>query len=300
MEAAAAPSSLALPATCNDAIPLTSTDYGSVASPGDSYWYTFTPESNGMYTFTSCGNQCDTRLYIYDYCQMGNFDDTNEGSIYFDDNQGGCGEEAQLTVLLEGGVTYWVRWASFDGPCTEAWSWEFDFAGPPTGCMDPEACNYNPMAEVDNGSCVYPGDPDCTGPDLIVMEDAIINSLSTEVMQVNETDCYIDEGCLNGYGPRELVRFTTHIKNIGDLDYYIGVPSQDGNNQFEWGDCHGHWHHNGYAKYDLFDLNGDLIPIGFKNGFCVMDLECSGGGTGQYDAETWASPPVVETFTAQD
>ena len=34
---------------------------------------------------------------------MGNFDDTNEGSIYYDDNQGGCGEEAQLTVLEEGG-----------------------------------------------------------------------------------------------------------------------------------------------------------------------------------------------------
>ena len=268
--------------TCNDAIPLTAADYGMVDSPSDSFWYTFTPEGNGMYTFSSCGNECDTRLYIYDYCQMGNFDDTNEGSIYFDDNQGGCGEEAQLTVLLEGGVTYWIRWASFDGPCTDTWAWEFGFAGPPTGCTDPEACNYNPMAELDNGSCVYPGDPDCTGPDLVVVEEAIINSLSTEVMQVNETDCYIDEGCLNGYGARELVRFTTHIKNIGDLDYYIGVPSQDDNNQFEWGDCHGHWHHNGYAKYDLFDLNGDLIPIGFKNGFCVMDLECSGGGTGQY------------------
>ena len=116
----------------------------------------------------------------------------------------------------------------------------------------------------------------------MVVEEAIINSLQTQVMQVSESDCYIDEGCLNGYGDRELVRFTTHIKNIGDLDYYIGVPSADGNNQFEWGDCHGHWHHNGYAKYDLFDLNGDLIPIGFKNGFCVMDLECSDGGTYQY------------------
>ena len=268
--------------TCNDAIPLTAADYGMVDSPTDSYWYTFTPDANGMYTFSSCGNECDTRLYIYDYCQMGNFDDSNEGSIYYDDNQGGCDEAAQLTVLLEGGETYWIRWASFEGPCTETWAWEFGFAGPPTGCTDPGACNYNPMAELDNGSCVYPGDPDCTGPDLIVVEEAIINSLSTELMQVNETDCYIDEGCLNGYGERELVRFTTHIKNIGDLDYYIGVPSQDGNNQFEWGDCHGHWHHNGYAKYDLFDLNGDLIPIGFKNGFCVMDLECSGGGTGQY------------------
>ena len=236
--------------TCNDAIALTESDYGTVASPGDSYWYTFTPASNGMYSFSSCGNGCDTRLYIYDYCQMGNFDDTNEGSIYFDDNQGGCGEEAQLTVLLEAGVTYWVRWASFDGPCAEAWGWEFGFAGPPVGCMDPEACNYNPMAEEDNGSCIYPGDPACNGPDLVVVEEAIISSLQTQVMQVSESDCYIDEGCLNGYGDRELVRFTTHIKNIGDLDYYIGVPSADGNNQFEWGDCHGHWHHNGYAKYD--------------------------------------------------
>ena len=269
--------------TCNDAIELTANDYGMVDAVSDSYWYTFTPEANGMYAFSSCGNECDTRLYIYDYCQMGNFDDTNEGSIYYDDDQGGCGDQAQLTVLLEGGVTYWIRWASFDGPCTETWPWEFDFVGPPAGCMDPEACNYNPMAEVDNGSCVYPGDPDCNGPDLIVSADAIVNSLSTEVMQVNENDCYIEEGCLNGFGPRELVRFTTHILNIGDLDYYIGVPNNDGtNNQFEWGDCHNHWHHKGYAKYDLFTLEGDIIPIGFKNGFCVMDLECSGGGTGQY------------------
>ena len=268
--------------TCNDAVSLTEDDYGTVDSPGDSYWYSFTPPANGMYSFSSCGNGCDTRLYIYDYCHMGYFDDTNEGSIYYDDNQGGCGDEAQLTVLLEGETTYWIRWASFDGPCTDAWSWEFGFEGPPAGCMDPLACNFNPMAEVDNGSCVYPGDPDCNGPDLIVMEDAIISSLSTEVMQVNETDCYIEEGCLNGYGARELVRFTTHIKNIGDLDYYIGVPSQGDNNQFEWGDCHGHWHHNGYAKYDLFDMDGNLLPIGFKNGFCVMDLECSGGGTYQY------------------
>lgn len=268
--------------TCNDAFLLTEDDYGTINAEGSSFWHTFTPESNGMYSFSSCGNGCDTRLYIYDYCQMGNFDDTNEGSIYYDDNQGGCGEEAQLTVLLEAGVTYWIRWASFEGPCTESWSWTFEFVGPPTGCTDETACNYNPMAEVDDDSCIYPGDPACNGPDLIVVEEAIINSLQTQIMQVSESDCYIDEGCLNGYGDRELVRFTTHIKNIGDLDYYIGVPNEEGTNQFEWGECHNHWHHNGYAKYDLFDMAGALIPIGFKNGFCVMDLECSGGGNYQY------------------
>ena len=272
--------------TCNDALVLDESDYGVVAQDTENAWYTFTPSANGMYLFSTCDVDCDTRLWIYDYCNMGNFDDTNEGSIYYDDEEGGCGEQANLTVLLEGGVTYWVRMGlgtdDPDGPCAAGFDWEFDFVGPPTGCMDDTACNFNPLAEVDSGDCVYPGDPDCTGPDLIVSAQAIVNSLSTEVMQVNESDCYIEEGCLNGYGDRELVRFTTHILNIGDLDYYIGVPSQADNNQFEWGDCHNHWHHQGYAKYDLFTIEGQVIPIGFKNGFCVMDLECSGGGTGQY------------------
>jgi hypothetical protein len=440
-------------ATCNDALELS---LGVVSQDASNAWYLYTPPSNGMYLLSTCDVECDTRLWIYDYCNMGNFDDTNEGSIYYDDEEGGCGEQANLTVLLEGGVPYWIRmglgdaeydglvdlesswnyldtgedlgtswldneyddssWASgsaelgygdgdeattvsygddasnkhtttyfrrsfefngeagdnisgllrlrrddgavvylngeelqrsnmpegpisastfasaemlgnnesilneypvqlnllngtnvvaveihqlnltssdisFDlellaetatGPCSEGFDWNFDFIGLPTGCMDETACNFSPFAEVDSGDCIYPGDPSCTGPDLIVNSEAIESSLSSEVMQVSETDCYIEEGCLNGYGDRELIRFTTHIENIGDLDYYIGVPSQAENNQFEWGDCHNHWHHQGYAKYDLFTMDGTVIPIGFKNGFCVMDLECSGGGTAQY------------------
>lgn len=273
--------------TCNDAVMLNqpSEEGDMIDQPGDNYWYQFTPESNGMYLFSSCESGCDTRLFIYEYCNMGNFDDLNNGTIYYDDDQGGCGDEAVLTVMLEADVTYWIRWASFDG-CEGNWQWEHQYVGPPEGCTDPEACNYNPDAEVDNGTCIYPGDPACTGPDLIVLEDAIINSIYATDMDVDESDCYIEEGCLNGYGNREIVRFTTHIKNIGDLDYYIGSPNDNENNQFEWGDCHNHWHHNGYAKYDLFTLDGEYIPVGFKNGFCVMDLECSGGGTAQYGCST--------------
>ena len=33
-------------------------------------------------------------------------------------------------------------------------------------------------------------------------------------------------------------------------------------------------------------MNGVELPIGFKNGFCVMDLECSGGGSFQYGCST--------------
>ena len=266
--------------TCNDAVELT--DYGMVSQAEDNFWYTFTPDANGMFLFSSCGAECNTTLYIYDYCNMANFDDTNEGAIYFDDMQGGCGEEASLTVLLEGGQQYWIRFASLVDSCG-GFDWAFDYAGLPAGCTDVTACNYSPAAELDDGTCIYEGDPNCTGPDLVVLADVVSSSLYSTTMNVNATDCYIEEGCLNGFGTRELIRFTTHIKNIGDLDYYIGTTaSTNQTGQFEWGECHNHWHYKGYAKYDLFTMEGSLIPIGFKNGFCVMDLECSDGGSFTY------------------
>lgn len=267
-------------------------DTASAVEPGDwmasngNAWYTFTPEVNGMYLVTTCAeaNTCDTRLWIYDYCNMSNFDNSNEGSIYFDDNEGGCGEQAQFNALLEGGVTYWIRIGSTAGDCgdTDVF-WSLSYNGLPEGCTDPEACNYSPIADLDDGTCVYEGDPLCAAPDLIIVEEAIANSIYAEVMFVDESDCYIEEGCLNGYGERELIRFTTHIKNIGDVDYYIGPTGDpDSPEQFEWGDCHNHWHYEGYAAYMLTDAEDNLLPIGQKNGFCVMDLECSDGGTFQY------------------
>ena len=45
------------------------------------------------------------------------------------------------------------------------------------------------------------GDPACNGPDLIVVEEAIINSLQTQIMQVSELIAVAStKGCLNGYG----------------------------------------------------------------------------------------------------
>ena len=110
---------------------------------------------------------------IYDYCNMNNFDDTNEGSIYYDDNQGSCEdneESAQLYVLLEAGVTYWVRFANMAGDCG-GFDWTLEYSGPPR-MPDETACNYNPAAEVDNGSCITRVTL-CTGPDLMVVESAI-------------------------------------------------------------------------------------------------------------------------------
>ena len=111
------------------------------------------------------------------------------------------------------------------------------------------------------------------------MQTAFENSLA--IGTVNATNCQVAEGCLTGYGVRTVINFTTHIKNLGNQDYFIGNATNNPG-QFVFGSCHGHWHYQGYAEYDLYDTAGTLIPIGFKNGFCVLDLECSGGGTAQY------------------
>jgi PKD repeat protein len=92
----------------------------------------------------------------------------------------------------------------------------------------------------------------------------------------------VNEGCLQGLGTRQILRFTTTIWNIGNQDYFIGVPTA-ANEQFEWDPCHNHYHYEGYAEYLLYNQAGVPMPeIGFKNGFCVLDLFCPSGFTAKY------------------
>jgi len=86
----------------------------------------------------------------------------------------------------------------------------------------------------------------------------------------------INEGCLKGYGRREVIRFTTRFENIGEQDYYIGAPST-ASSQFTFDNCHNHFHYDNYAEYLLYNENRDRLPAGFKSGFCVVDLLCSSG-----------------------
>ncbi|MEM7105933.1 MAG: lysyl oxidase family protein [Bacteroidota bacterium] len=248
----------------------------------DDHWYEFTPDTTGIFTISTCGtNTCDTEIWIYDDCGNALIDETNAGTIYYDDNEGGCSEQAVVTATLEPGITYFIRIGDADDDCPGAINWELTYVGPVIGCMDPTACNYQPLATVDDGSCIFPGDPDCPdGPDLLMREDVLAASIYLASLN-NGDACAVSEGCLQGYGNRDIIRFTTHIQNIGNVDYYIGPPTAE-SDQFTFDNCHGHWHYDGYAEYILYDDNGLALPIGFKNGFCVIDLECSGGGSPSY------------------
>ena len=270
--------------SCTDAFVIAE---GSHTAANTDTWYSFTPAQNGTYSIEACSNSCDSKLWVYEYCDGLIPAEDNTGTIYYDNDQGGCGPQAMIgAALLEEGVEYWIRIGSDNGDCTGSISWSLTYNGPVVGCMDAAACNFNPLATVTDGNCIYPGDPACPdGPDLIVLEDVLSTSLYMSSMNVPSGDCQVQEGCMNGYGERDIIRFTTHIQNIGNIDYYIGSPSANPD-QFDFVNCHNHTHYKGYAEYKLYDVNGIELPIGFKNGFCVMDLECSGGGSAQYGCST--------------
>lgn len=266
--------------SCSD--PLAAT-LGTFTAPNSDTWYIFQPSINGMYSISTCDvdNLCDTKIWVYDYCSGLVWDNTNIGTVYYDDNSGGCGNLAVVTAALSSSDILYIRIGDVGGSCgNNPIDFEITYNGPISGCMDPSACNYNPLATVSSGICYYWPDVNCpNGPDLTIVEATVESSLYLDV--INASNCHVQEACLTGYGMRDILRFTTHIKNIGATDYYIGNPSANPG-QFTTGNCHGHTHYEGYAEYVLYESSGNAIPIGFKNGFCVMDLECSGGGTYQY------------------
>ncbi|MAQ31408.1 MAG: hypothetical protein CMD26_01555 [Flavobacteriales bacterium] len=251
---------------CNTAIEI---GVGNYVTETSDYWYVFTPESNGQYDINTCSSNCNTIIYVYDYCTGLLPTEANDATIYYNDDL--CGVQSQVFPLMSAGETYYIR---IKADCNNI-DWELNYVGPVSGCIDPSACNFNPIAEIDDNSCIYPGNPDCVnGPDLLVMP--FENSMYLQNYS-NEDGCAIEEGCLTGYGDRSIIRFDTWIKNVGNLDYFIGsVSDNEETSQFEWDECHNHWHYKGYAEYVLFDSDGQILPVGFKNGFCVMDLECSG------------------------
>lgn len=265
--------------SCND--PLAAT-IGLNEVPFDNSWYVFTPATNGQYRITTCGYAaCDTRIWVYDYCTMANFDDSNEATYTYNDDF--CGVQAQTDVFMTGGDTYYVRVGSSGSCAGTSYDVNFEFMGAITGCMDILACNYQPLAG-NPGPCYYNGDPNCSGlgPDLFMDQPALFSSLTSTTL-TNGDACLVNEGCLqSNVGTRQILRFTTRIANIGTQDYFIGVPSA-ANSQFTFDPCHNHYHYAGYAEYLLFDANGALMPnIGFKNGFCVLDLSCPAGISAQY------------------
>lgn len=258
---------------CSEAIDIQTGNH--TASFEDS-WFRFDCDQSGTYNFTTCDlSSCDTKIWVFESCPTVGLTEGPMGTYAFNDNAD-CGMQSNLDVVFVDGYSYLIRIGDNEDACSGEIDFSFSYVGAISGCTDATACNFNPLAEEDNGTCIYFPDPACQGPDLAFDSLSFINSLALTTHTTS--GCDIAEDCVTGYGQRYVIRFSSKIDNIGTADYYIGTPTANPD-QFNVVNCHGHTHYEGYGDYRLYDMDGNIIPAGHKNGFCVMDL-C---GFGQYN-----------------
>lgn len=272
--------------TCALAIQLDLPDNKIYAPDTKEYWFKFTPQEDGHYRINTCDNRltgvgvADTELWYYTSCNRDLHTNGAEGAESHSDDEANCAPGSGFNFIpLEAGVEYFIRhkpqqdWINI--PKDDSLKIKVQKLPVRSGCIDNTACNYDPFAQLDNGSCVY--DEGCL-PDLSLDTFELRESIIVDTVFSNDL-CYVEEGCLRGPGPREVIRFSTKIDNIGNADYWVGRP-ENSENLFSQENCHGHYHHLGYAEYLLYQGEGQPTPVGFKSGFCVLDLDCSeAGGT---------------------
>lgn len=117
----------------------------------------------------------------------------------------------------------------------------------------------------------------CPLPDLVVVENTAANSMFISRETFGVDSCALAEQCVNGPGERRLLKFATETANIGPMDVILGNPSEDMG--FEFSSCHGHFHFEGYAAYELKDAAGEVVATGHKQAFCLLDSNPVGDGS---------------------
>ncbi len=251
----------------------------TVTAQAPETWYVFTPDSTGLYDFSTCGlgNTCRTKIFVYDHCTGIVPSGDQEGAMLYNGGAECDTTQAEATGILQAGHAYYIRIGQHDNSCVgQSITWSLKFLGLLHGCTDPAACNYFPLAGIDDSSCLYFPNSLCPQPDLVLVQSDLENSMQLDTIRIGQSDCYVSDGCASGYGVRQLIRFTTHIANVGNQDYYLGVPDST-NPKFVYDICHHHWHYVGYAEYLLFNSQQQEMQVSFKDGFCVIDLTCDSG-----------------------
>ncbi|WP_107037288.1 T9SS type A sorting domain-containing protein [Brumimicrobium mesophilum] len=82
------------------------TGNGASAYSGDQHsdWYSFTPNITDTYTISSCGSGGDSKLYV--------FDGSCAALNNIADNDDECGVNETVSLILNGGTTYFVEWTN--------------------------------------------------------------------------------------------------------------------------------------------------------------------------------------------
>jgi hypothetical protein len=277
----------------NCANPLNVTQ-GTYTTPHNDTWYMFIADTSGSFILRtdSLGNTCNTRIYVYDHCFGLNYDDGPVGTVFYNDDANGL--QSFIDASFAEGDTFFIRIGDAGNSCISAnVTWELYYNGPIKGCMDPASCNYNPAATIADTNCVYTG---CSGPDLGVDQNQLLNS----IMMYNSTwsdPCWVQEGCVMGYGTRNLLAYGVQIWNWGDEPYIVGSQATNPNS-FVFDPCHQHYHYMGFAESKLYDMQGNLVDFARKTQYAVFDMQCLPGFMPQNWGAMALSPGCSDIYGA--
>jgi Lysyl oxidase len=138
--------------------------------------------------------------------------------------------------------------------------------------------------DTTEGETTETGDPDpLPDIDMTLVTDVIAESAYTQTLEFSPNDCAVEEQCVIEPGTRRLLRFSTYTPNVGTADMIVGSP-QLNPEDFEWGECHGHYHFSKNAAYRLLDGEGNEVATGHKQAFALIDFEVfsQDAGPGKY------------------
>lgn len=94
-------------------------------------------------------------------------------------------------------------------------------------------------------------------------------AISTQTFTANDHD--VQDGCVTP-GAHKIMRFDFLSYNAGNSDLVIGSPASRPD-LFVWSAGHGHYHLRDFNEFLLFNANGGLATIGYKQAFCAIDIE---------------------------
>lgn len=132
-------------------------------------------------------------------------------------------------------------------------------------------------------------------PDLVINRDRLATEMLFDTVHVSPTSCASVEQCVGGIGDRKVLRFSVEAENQGQATLTVPPPDEHPD-LFHFSQCHGHYHFNGFAKYELLDASGKVVVKGQKEAYCMEDTTQVQVGPGvscqkQYDCSNQGIQP---------
>lgn len=115
-------------------------------------------------------------------------------------------------------------------------------------------------------------------PDLSIDLNYLQTTIKITTEHFSLGSCDVSEGCtIATQGLRKLLRFGLRQENVGDKKFNLGrVTGPNAEPYFHYDACHGHYHFDGFSKFELFGLDNcnkvNTIGTG-KMGGCMYNYD---------------------------